>query len=153
MFWRADQFLMEEAPLQELHRKQYKRLKPDEIAEAARLRAEGIAVAALAQQFEISERQLHRVLKNQMAGPPIGNPFIQKGKHGQSSLQEHHSAWINEELLSDPHVTLDYLASGLAAYFGVNVSTSTIWRHIKGGGMEAQGFPGHTRPVDEQLEQ
>ena len=44
---------------EEIKRKQYKRLKPEELEEAIRLRADGVPIANLAQRFSISERQLH----------------------------------------------------------------------------------------------
>ena len=133
--------------MQELRRKPYKRLKPEEIMEASRLRSEGVSVSALAHQFGVSERQLHRILKNQTTQPAIMDQALlqPKPKHAQSVLQEHHSAWIFEELHADPHVTLEHIASGLAAYFGITVSPSTIWRHIRKGGLEDHGFPGFTK--------
>lgn len=142
----------EPGAMQELKRKPYKRLKREEIMEAARLRTEGVSVSTLAHQFGVSERQLHRILKNQASQQPITDAALMPGtkqKHIQSVLQENHSAWIYEELQADPHVTLEHLAAGLLAYFGISVSQSTIWRHIRKGGLEEHGFPGHTK---EQLE-
>lgn len=147
---------------EEIKRKQYKRLKPEELEEAIRLRADGVPISNLAQRFSISERQLHRILKqestkmNQSLNPAEMEPNQEvpttKQRHVQSVIQEHHSAWIYEELLNDPHVTLDSLAAGLQSYFNLEVSQSTIWRHIRCGGLEAHGFPGHTKNTDEQIQ-
>lgn len=146
---------------EEIKRKQYKRLKPEELEEAIRLRADGVPIANLAQRFSISERQLHRILKqestkmSQSLNPAEIEPNQEvqapKQNHIQSVIQEHHSAWIYEELLNDPHVTLESLVAGLQTYFGLEVSSSTIWRHIRRGGLESHGFPGHTKTTDDQI--
>jgi hypothetical protein len=83
---------------------------------------------------------LHRVLKNQPK-----ETTSPRNRHVQPFIQEFHSAWIYEELLNDPHLSLEHIASGLHAYFNLDVSCSTIWRHIRGGALEAHGFPGFTR--------
>jgi hypothetical protein len=129
----------------ELRRKPYKRLSPDELAEVTRLHEAGTSTSALAQQFQMSERQLHRVLKNQPKEAASA-----RSRHLQPFIQEFHSAWIYEELRNDPHLSLDHVASGLRAYFNLDVSCSTIWRHIRGGALEAHGFPGFTRPPNER---
>jgi AraC-like DNA-binding protein len=135
--------------MEELRRKPYKRLSREELVEAARLHGEGAPVSLLAQQFQISERQLHRVLKNQanasILPPDVRDAAPARARRVQPFLQEFHSAWIYEELLSDPHITLDHIASGLRSYFNLDVSNSTIWRHIRGGTLEHHGFPGYTR--------
>lgn len=143
---------------EEIKRKAYKRLSHEELDEAIRLRSEGIPISNLAQRFSISERQLHRILKqesnkmSQTLNPvdiePNQDQHEPKQSHIQSVIQEHHSAWIYEELLYDPHVTLDSLVYGLQKCFGLEVSQSTIWRHIRKGGLEAQGFPGYTKSDD-----
>jgi hypothetical protein len=130
---------------EELRRKPYKRLSHEELVEATRLHEQGMATSVIAQQFEISDRQLHRLLKNQPTDPPLP-----RARHVQPFIQEFHSAWLFEELLHDPHVSLDHLAAGLRAYFSLDVSTSTIWRHIRGGALEGHGFPGFTRPSSER---
>jgi hypothetical protein len=84
---------------------------------------------------------LHRLLKT----PPKELTPL-RCRHIQPFIQEFHSAWIFEELLKDPHFSLEQIASGLKAYFGLDVSCSTIWRHIRGGALESHGFPGFTRP-------
>jgi hypothetical protein len=87
---------------------------------------------------------LHRVLKSQPK-----EPVSVRGRHIQPFIQEFHSAWIFEELHNDPHLGLDHIASGLRTYFNLDVSCSTIWRHIRGGALEAHGFPGFTRPPND----
>jgi hypothetical protein len=124
-----------------LHRKAYKRLTPDEIAEIAARHSDGTPLSALAQEFHVSERQLHRILKQQPR-----DPTAQRSRHIQPFIQDFHSAWIYEELKTDPHSSLDHIASGLRTYFDLNVSCSTVWRHIRGGTLEAHGFAGYTRP-------
>lgn len=142
--------------IQELRRKPYKRLTQEDIQEAVHLRANGVAVSCIATQLQVSERQLHRVLKNQanaVMGEPTGIIMPPKSKHVHGVIQENHSAWIFEELHVDPHITLESLANGLLIYFGLTVSPSTIWRHIRGGGLEEHGFPGFTKIAEEQPEQ
>ncbi|OHT13223.1 hypothetical protein TRFO_16656 [Tritrichomonas foetus] len=147
---------------EEIRRKAYKRLRPEELAEAIRLRAEGVPISNLAQKFTISERQLHRILKqestklSQQMNPSEIEPQTHlqpTQRHIQSVIQEHHSAWIFEELLNDPHVTLESLAVGLQLYFGLEVSQSTIWRHIRCGGLESHGFPGYTKSTEDNQSQ
>jgi hypothetical protein len=132
---------------EELRRKPYKRLSHEELLEATRMHQQGTATSVIAQQFQISERQLHRVLKNQPTEPSPPRP-----RHVQPFIQEFHSAWIFEELLHDPHLGLDYIADGLRTYFNLDVSTSTIWRHIRGGALEAHGFPGFTRQPSDRTQ-
>ena len=138
---------------EEIRRKAYKRLLPEELQEAIQLRSEGVPISSLAQRYSISERQLHRVLKqeaNKVAQPLPTEVEPQHQKHVQGVLQEHHSAWLFEELVNDSKVTLESLAEGLKLYFGLDVSQSTIWRHIKMGGLEAHGFPGYTKKTEEE---
>jgi hypothetical protein len=146
--------LKKPAQMEEIHRKTYKRLSRDELLEITKLHGEGSPVSSLAQQFQISERQLHRILKNQANSgrlpPVLTDPAAPRNRHTQPSLQEFHSAWIYEELLADPHVTLDHIGAGLRSYFNLDVSNSTIWRHIRGGTLENHGFPGHTRANADQ---
>lgn len=126
-----------------LHRKPYKRLSKDEIVNIIRLRNDGLSVSSLAVQFNISERQIHRILKQE----PKNDSSEEQPKHAANTqiLQNHHSAWLFEELNNDPHITLESLATGLHNYFDIDVSTSTIWRHIRNGGMKAHGFEGFAR--------
>jgi hypothetical protein len=133
---------------EELRRKPYKRLSHDELVEAIHLHEQGTATAVIAQQFQISERQLHRLLKNQPTETPPP-----RTRHVQPFIQEFHSAWIFEELLQDPHSSLDHIAAGLRTYFNLDVSTSTIWRHIRGGALEAHGFPGFTRQSSDRTQE
>jgi transposase len=138
-----------------LERKPYKRLSREEFSEVLRLRKDGIAVSALADQFQISERQLHRLLKSQIEGSPLLSPSqgsAARARQLQGSIQQFHSAWIYEELITNPRVPLDNLVEGLKAYFGLEVSTSTVWRHIRGGGLENQGFPGFTRMNEDKVD-
>jgi hypothetical protein len=140
--------------MDELKRKPYKRLSPDELMAATRSHLEGIPVSTLAQQFQISERQLHRLLKNQSTASNLSLEIPEaspRSRHVQPFIQEFHSAWLFEELVNDPRVTLDHLAAGLNGYFNLDVSTSTIWRHIRGGGLEGHGFPGFTRSSEDAL--
>lgn len=132
-----------------LHRKPYKRLQKDEIIDIIRLRNEGLSVSSLAIQFNISERQIHRVLKQD---PKTDANEENQPKHtaSPSLLQNHHSAWLYEELLSDPHITLDSLSNGLYNYFNLEVSPSTVWRHIRNGGMKAHGFDGLSKDENGQ---
>jgi hypothetical protein len=133
---------MEEA----LWRKPYKRLSRDELLEIVRLHGEGIPVSFLAVQFQSSERQLHRIVKDQAAGPVAQTDTDERcNRRMQPFLQEFHSAWIYEELVANPHISMDLIADGLRTYFNIDVSNSTIWRHIKGGTLERHGFPGYTR--------
>ena len=126
----------------EIQRKAYKRLTQEEQSEVLRLHSEGIAVSALAQHFSISERQLHRIIKLSQNND---SQIPKNTKKPQTVLKDHHSAWIYEELLVDPNVTLSYLVFGLECFFGLKVSQSTLWRHIHGGALEAHGFPGFTK--------
>jgi hypothetical protein len=131
---------------EELRRKAYKRLSSEELIEVTRLHNDGAPTVTLAQQFQVSERQLHRILKN----PPKELTPL-RSRHAQPFIQAFHSAWIYEELIQDPHFSLDQIASGLRVYFGLNVSCSTIWRHIRGGALESHGFPGFTRSISDRL--
>jgi transposase len=135
-----------------LKRKPYKRMTPEEVQAAARAHAEGLPVATLASQFQVSERQLHRILKNQANPADLPPDVPAKPRHIPAYIQEFHSAWLYEELILDSRVTLDYLAEGLKGYFNLDVSTSTVWRHIRGGSLEAHGFPGFTKEGDVPLE-
>jgi hypothetical protein len=132
-------------------RKPYKRMSPDEVLAASRAHAEGLPVSTLAQQFQISERQLHRLLKNQSNAPDLPPEAPPRPRRVPAFIQEFHSAWLFEELVLDNRVTLDYLADGLKGYFNLDVSTSTIWRHIRGGTLEAHGFPGFTKEGEAPL--
>jgi hypothetical protein len=125
---------------EKLNRKPYKRLTPDELSEICRLYKNGTPLPNLAQRFGISERQLHRVIK-----PHPEEQTTQRSGRLLPFIQEFHSAWIYEELLDNPHYSLDHIASGLRTYFDLNVSCSTVWRHIRGGTLEAHGFSGYTR--------
>ena len=137
----------------EINRKAYRRLTPEEVQQVLQIRSEGVPVSAIAQQFDISDRQIHRIL-NQRTRSEGGETVEPSGKHTkgqQCHLREQHSAWIYEELLNDPSITLESLAMGLKMYFNIDVSLSTIWRHIRCGGLEAQGFPGYTKTTEDQI--
>ena len=121
----------------ELHRKPYNHVTPEQIEEMRTKKDAGISINELATEYNLSSRQIHRLLTNT-------TPITPKKKK-ESQLKLVHSAYIFEELLLNPATSNSALAAGLEQYFGLKVSTATIWRHIRSGAMEAHGFPGHTR--------
>lgn len=116
-------------------RKEYKRLSKEEIEQIIEMKASGTAVSDLAHQFNSSERQIHRILNAHANGTlkdkddkkeiPITQRF------DNTTLQEHHLAWMQEEMILDPEVSVESLIERMYNLFGVRPSISTIWRHIK----------------------
>ena len=127
--------------MNQLKRKDYKRLSQTEIDEVLILRQNGSSVSSIANKFNSSERQIHRIVKAAATGQLNRKENSNKNedilqKLNQSVLQEHHFAWISEELKSDPGITLECISERLQEEFGISISVSTIWRYQKNGFFE-----------------
>ena len=127
---------MDEIPNQNSIRKEYKKLTDSDIQEIINSKNNGLSAAQIAQQIQCSERQVHRVLKKNSAGEAIKKTkkemdIIQKLDN--SVLQEHHLAWIAEELYLDPNASLEIIADRLNDNFKTNISVPTLWRNQRQG--------------------
>ena len=127
---------MNDFPVQQnLVRKDYKRLSDVEIQEIIVQKNNGVSAAQIAQQFQCSERQIHRILKKNLNGELIkrekkeSDSILQK--LDTALLQEHHYAWIMEETYLEPNLSVEIISDRLSEQFNARISVTTVWRNQK----------------------
>ena len=125
---------MDETPTTSFIRKEYKRLTDEDIEEIINARNNGLPAAQIAQQIQCSERQVHRIIKKSKNGEMMRKDKKELDvihKLDNAVLQEHHIAWLQEELLLSPNDSLEVIAQRLNEMFHTNISVTTIWRNQK----------------------